>query len=76
MELEPIDNVVRHFKESGVKCRKIEDNRIGMSDFIAIFGLGSLTRKEIVEKIKENDLALMFFEGAIEQDERNRKARS
>ena len=70
-----LDSVVGYFIANGVKCRRIEDNRIGMSDFIAIFGLGNLTRKEIVDKIKENDLALMFFEGAIEEEKRNRKAR-
>jgi hypothetical protein len=34
---------------------------------------GKLTRKDIVKTIKENNLLCMFFEGAIRQDEYNKK---
>lgn len=68
-----IDNVLNYFKENGVKCKKVEDNREDYGDFIAIFGYGKLTRKEIVKEIKDNDLLCMFFEGTIREDEWNKR---
>jgi len=67
-----IDNILKYFKKNEVICKKVEDNRVGYGDFIAIFGYGKLTRKEIVKEIKENNLSCMFFEGAIRQDEYNK----
>jgi len=64
-----IDNVLQFFKENEVICKIVEDNRKEYGDFIAIFGYGKLTRKEIVQQIKDNDLLCMFFEGTIRQDE-------
>jgi hypothetical protein len=68
-----IDNILNYFKENEVKCKKVEDNRKDYGDFIAIFGYGKLTRKEIVKEIKDNNLSCMFFEGAIREDEYNKK---
>jgi hypothetical protein len=68
-----IDNVLEYFKNNEVRCKKVEDNRPEYGDFIAIFGYGKLTRKEIVKEIKDNNLSCMFFEGAIRQDEYNKK---
>jgi len=66
-----IDNVLEYFKKNEVICKKVENNRDG--DFIAIFGYGKLTRKEIVKEIKDNNLLCMFFEGTIRRDEYNKK---
>lgn len=68
-----IDNVLNYFKENEVKCKKVEDNREDYGDFIAIFGYGKLTRKEIVKEIKDNDLLCMFFEGTIREDDWNKR---
>jgi hypothetical protein len=68
-----INNVLEYFKKNEVICKKVEDNRVEYGDFIAIFGYGKLTRKEIVKEIKDNNLLCMFFEGAIRQDEYNKK---
>jgi ubiquitin len=68
-----LDKVLEYFKQNEVKCKKVEDNRPEYGDFIAVFGYGKLTRKDIVKTIKENDLSCMFFEGTIRQDEYNKK---
>ena len=68
-----IDNVLEYFKKNEVICKIVEDNRIEYGDFIAVFGYGKLTRKEIVKEIKDNNLLCMFFEGAIRQNEYNKK---
>jgi len=68
-----INKVLEYFKENEVICKKVEDNRKEYGDFIAIFGYGKLTRKEITQRIKDNDLLCMFFEGTIRQDEYNKK---
>lgn len=68
-----MENVLNYFKENEVKCKKVEDNRKDYGDFIAIFGYGKLTRKEIVKKIKDNNLLCMFFEGAIREDNWSKK---
>jgi hypothetical protein len=68
-----LDKVLEYFKNNEVKCKNVEDNRAEYGDFIAIFGYGKLTRKDIVKTIKENDLLCMFFEGVIRQDEYNKK---
>ena len=67
-----IDNVLKYLKNNEVICKKVEDNRIEYGYFIAIFGYGKLTRKEIVKEIKDNNLLCMFFEGIIRQDEYNK----
>lgn len=64
-----MEEVLKYFKEHGVKCKKIEDNREDYCDFIAVFGYGNLTRKQIVDAIKEKDLSVMFFEQSIREDE-------
>jgi hypothetical protein len=68
-----INNVLEYFKKNEVKCKKVEDNRPEYGDFIAIFGYGKLTRNEIAKEIKDNNLLCMFFEGAIRQNEYNKK---
>jgi hypothetical protein len=68
-----MENALEYFKKNEVKCKKVEDNREDYGDFIAIFGYGKLTRNEIVKKIKDNNLSCMFFEGAIREDEFNKK---
>ena len=68
-----MNKVLEYFKKNEVKCKKVEDNRKEYGDFIAIFGYGKLTRKEITKEIKDNNLLCMFFEGAIRQDEYNKK---
>lgn len=65
-----MEEAIRYFKENGVRCKKIED---GNQPFIAVFGYGRLTRKEIVRVIERNGLLCMFFEGAIREDEYARK---
>lgn len=71
-----MENVLKYFKENEVICKKVEDNRKDYGDFIAIFGFGKLTRKEIVTKIKDNNLLCIFFEGAIREDEWNKKKKA
>lgn len=68
-----MEGVLNYFKENEVKCKKVEDNRESYSDFISIFGCGKLTRKEIVKKIKDNNLLCMFFEASIREDEYNKE---
>ena len=68
-----IDNVLEYFKKNEVICKIVEDNRIEYGDFIAVFGYGKLTRKEIVKEIKNNNLLCMFFEGVIRQNKYNKK---
>jgi hypothetical protein len=68
-----VEEVLNYFKENEVICKKVEDDREGYGDFIAIFGYGKLTRAEIVDCIKNNNLSVMFFEGAIRQDVWKRK---
>jgi len=72
-EDQAIDNVLKFFKENEVRCKKVEDNRKECGDFIAIFGYGKLTRKEIVQQIKDHDLLCMFFEDSIRQNEYKNK---
>lgn len=68
-----MDEVLKYFKENGVTCKKVKDDRKEYGDFIAIFSYGNLTRQEIVEQIEENNLMCMFFEGAIREDEYRKK---
>lgn len=65
-----MDEALEYFKKNGVKCKKVDD---GDHSFIAVFGYGKLTRKEIVKVIRERDLLCMFFEGAIREDERSKR---
>lgn len=69
-----MEKVLNYFKENEVICKKVEDDREEYGDFIAIFGYGKLTRVEIVECIKNNNLLCMFFEGAIAENERKKKS--
>lgn len=68
-----IDKVLGYFKKNNVICKKVEDSRPEYGDFIAVFGYGNLTRKEIVKEIADNNLSVMFFEGAIHYDEYRKK---
>lgn len=63
-----IEQVCNYFKTKNVRCKIVRDDRPEYGDFIAIFGYGELTRKEIVEKIAENGLLVMFFETSIRED--------
>lgn len=64
-----MEKVLKYFKENGVICKKVEDGRDEYGDFIAIYGYGSLTRKQIVNAIKEHNLLCMFFEENIRENE-------
>ena len=68
-----IDKVLEYFKKNNVICKKVEDSRPKYEDFIAVFGYGNLTRKEIVKEIADNNLSVMFFESAIREDEYRKK---
>lgn len=68
-----IDDILGYFKKNNVICKKVEDNREEDGDFIAIFGYGKLTRKEIVKHIKDNNLLCMFFESSIREYEYNKR---
>lgn len=68
-----LEKVLNYFKENEVICKKVEDDREEYGDFIAVFGYGKLTRVEIVERIKKNNLLCMFFDGAIGENERKKK---
>lgn len=65
-----MDKVLKYFIENEVRCKKVEDER---GDFIAIFGYGRLTRQQIVDEIRDNDLSCMFFESSIREDIYKRK---
>lgn len=71
-----MEDVLEYFKKNEVICKKVEDNRKDYGDFIAIFGYGKLTRKDIVAKIKDNNLSCMFFEASIREDEYNKKKKA
>lgn len=64
-----MEEVLKYFKDNKVVCKKVETEK---ENFIAIFGYGNLSRKEIVQKIKRNNLLCMFFEGAIREDEKRK----
>ena len=68
-----IDKVLEYFKKNNVICKKVEDSRPEYGDFIAVFGYGNLTREEIVKEIADNKLSVMFFEGAIREDDYRKK---
>lgn len=68
-----IDEAVAYFKENGAKCKKVEDDSPEYRDYIAIFSFGNMTRREMVEVIASNDLACIFFESAIREDEYRKK---
>lgn len=63
-----IEKVLEYFKSKKVRCKIVRDDRPEYGDFIAIFAYGELTREQIVEKIRENDLSVMFFESSIKED--------
>jgi len=69
-----MDKALEYFQENGVICKKVEDDREDYGDFIAVFGYGKLTREQIVEHIKANNLSCMFFEGAIRENEWKKRA--
>lgn len=64
-----MNDTIKYFKENGVACKKVEDDREDYDDFIAIFSYGNLTREQIMKPIREKDLAMIFFESAIREDE-------
>lgn len=64
-----IDDVIEFYKSQNVKCKKSISDRDDYEDCIAIFSYGNLTREKIMEKIKENNLCVMFFEGSIREEE-------
>ena len=68
-----IEKVLAYFKSKNVICKIVRDNRPEYGDFIAVFGYGELTRGQIVEQIRENDLACMFFEDSIREEEHNKR---
>lgn len=70
-----IEQVYKYFKSKQVRCKIVRDNRRDYEDFIAIFGYGELTRKEIVDEIAENNLCCMFFENSIREDLYKMRAR-
>lgn len=63
-----IEQVLEYFKSKNVRCKIVRDNRPEYGDFIAIFSYGDMTREQIVNKIKENNLLVMFFESSIRED--------
>lgn len=63
-----IEKVLEYFISKNVRCKIVRDDRAEYGDFIAIFGYGDITRQKIIEKIKENDLSVMFFESSIRED--------
>lgn len=63
-----IEKILNYFKENQVICKKVKGYGKGCHDFIAIFGYGKLTREEIVECIRKNNLLCMFFEEAIREN--------
>lgn len=69
-----LDKALEYFQENGVICKKVEDDREDYGDFIVIFGYGNLTREQIAERIKADNLLCMFFEGAIGENERKKRA--
>lgn len=64
-----LNDVLKYFQENEVRCKIVKDDRPEYGDFIAVFTYGKLTRKEIADVIRENDLSCMFFEGSIREDE-------
>lgn len=67
--MKELEKALAYFKAHGVRCKIVEDNREDYCDFIAVFGYGNLTRKQIVDVIREKDLSVMFFEKSIREDE-------
>jgi len=67
--MDEIDKAINYFQENGVRCKRVEDDREEYGDTIAVFAYGNLTRKQIVDVIKEKDLTVMFFEKSIREDE-------
>lgn len=64
-----IDEVIAYYKSHNVSCKKCISDTDDYEDFIAIFSYGTLTRESIMEKIKENNLCVMFFEQSIREAE-------
>ena len=65
---EKMREVVDFFKENNVKCKISESETDDYQDSIVVFAYGDLTREQIVDKIKENNLCVMFFESSIRED--------
>jgi len=64
-----IDEVVAYYKSENVSCKKCISDTDDYQDCIAIFSYGNLTREKIMEKIKENNLCVIFFESSIREEE-------
>lgn len=67
-----INETVKYFKEHGVKCKKIEDDRPEYGDFIAIFSYGDLGEANIIKCIADNNLLCIQFKQSIYEDERKK----
>lgn len=67
-----INETVKYFKEHGVKCKKIEDDRPEYGDFIAIFSYGDLGEENIMKCIADNNLLCIQFKQAIYENERKK----
>lgn len=67
-----INETVKYFKEHGVKCKKIEDDRPEYGDFIAIFSYGDLGEANIMKCIADNNLLCIQFKQSIYEDERKK----
>lgn len=71
-----IDETVKFFKEHGVKCKKVEDDRPDCRDFIAIFSYGDLGEGEVMKCIADNNLLCIQFKRAIYEYERKKVAKN
>lgn len=68
-----INQATEYFKSKNVICKIVYDNRPEYGDFIAVFGYGELSRSDIANVIENNNLACMFFEGAIRENANKKK---
>lgn len=68
-----MDTVLQYLKDNGVICKMVKDTRPEYGDFIAVFGYGNLTKKEIIQVIKSNNLLCIFFKAEIRKNEHKKK---
>lgn len=67
--IEKMQEVVEYFKANNVSCKITKSDTDDYEDCIAVFAYGDLSRERIVDKIKENNLCVMFFESSIKEYE-------
>jgi len=60
-------NTLVHLMACGVTCKSIFAVDDCHDDFIAVFGLGNLTEKRILEIIKKNNLLCIFQRSSYEK---------